>query len=153
MFAALAASSAKERVLFHCSSKINFLSCPSSRETIMIQALLALTFIILQCHHFSVLVIPFITSSRVCHWSFFISFSFDIIAFPVICRSLLFQSPLLFLSLPSGPPSVAAAAERSSVLPAADAAAADQQRSTAEPGGCATGKGVSMSFLTLELLV
>lgn len=63
---------------------------------------------------------------------------------------LVFQiGPLLFRLLPSGSPGVAAAAERSSVLPAADAAAADQQRSVAEPGCCATGKGVCTFFLTL----
>lgn len=47
------------------------------------------------------------------------------------------------LLLPPGPAGVTEAAQCRSVLPAADAAAADQQRSTAaEPGSCATGKGV-----------
>ena len=51
--------------------------------------------------------------------------------------------------LPPGPAGVTEAAQRGSVLPAADAAAADQQRPAAEPGSCAAGKGVWMSFIIL----
>lgn len=70
------------------------------------------------------------------------------------CCNLPFQTgPLLLYSLPSGSTGIAAAAERSSVFPAADAAAADQQCSAAEPGRRATGKGVSVLFQTMELLV
>lgn len=144
MFAALADSSGEARELFHRCSKI------ISSSQVISQALLDHAV----HRHSSLLLIPFATSSRVCHGSlFFLNFPFaPLLHFLAIRRSLLHQTgPLLFLSLPSGSPGVAAAAQRSSVLPAADAAAADQQRSAAEPGRCATGKGAStVFFLTLE---
>lgn len=66
-----------------------------------------------------------------------------------LCRPLISHLSSSFLpsSLLPGPAGVTAAAQRGSVLPAADAAAADQQRPAAEPGSCATGKGVWMSFI------
>lgn len=69
----------------------------------------------------------------------------------LFCCSFIFflfnsSSPPFFPPrLPPGPAGVTEAAKCSSVLPAADAAAADQQRTAAEPGSRATGKGVCMS--------
>ena len=48
---------------------------------------------------------------------------------------------------PPGPAGVTEAAECSAVLPAADAATADQQRPAAEPGSRATGKGVCVCVM------
>lgn len=70
--------------------------------------------------------------------------------FPSTLSPLVFQiNHLPFLLLSAGSAGITAAAKCRSVLPAADAAAADQQRPAAEPGGCATGKGACTFLPTL----
>lgn len=77
--------------------------------------------------------------------SFMLRSSLPLFFFLLLLQNAVPPSVFIFgrLLLPPGPAGVTEAAQCRSVLPAADAAAADQQRSTAaEPGSCATGKGV-----------
>lgn len=56
------------------------------------------------------------------------------------------------LNIFPGTAGITEAAQCSSVLPAADAAAADQQCSTPQPGRCATGLDNSDNFLFQKML-
>lgn len=139
--------------------KIKVLIPPLTPEkTIMMQTLLVLTslsplmllpvlilvfafiFLLLNLIHFLSVSLSRVSFSHVSLLSLF----------PSTLSHLVFQiNPLPFLLLSAGSAGITAAAKCRSVLPAADAAAADQQRPAAEPGSCATGKGACTFFLTL----
>lgn len=105
------------------------------------------SFSILNFSHSSFLLLSFFPSlfhntllpSCSTPFHFLSPFSFNFFL-QMLCPFSFIFTPLL---LPPGPAGITKAAKCRSVLPAADAAAADQQCCpAAEPGCCATGKGV-----------